>query len=131
MKVVQTYYLCYKVTLTLFNMDAIYRGIYLEFPATFPEENLPGNVHFYLTSEDNAYSVTFEKPMNGKLLKFTTPMGRWIMMAIKAEKFIYIQEGSGCIEKSFWKLYEPFYANHSGFDDCPKRCFAISMPNEL
>ena len=112
-------------------MDAIYRGIYLDFPVAFPEENLPGNVHFYLTSEDNAYSVTLDKPMNGKMLKLTTTMGKWIFMAIRGEKFKYIQEGTGCIEKSFWNLYEPFYANHSGFEECPKRCAAISMPNDM
>ena len=131
MKLVQTYYLCYKVTLTLLNMDALYRGIWVDFLESFSEEDLPESVLLYLTSEDNAYSVTFEKPMNGKLLKVATTMGKWMMMSIRGEKFNYIQEGSGCIEKSFWKLYEPFYANHTGFEECPKRCAAISMPNDM
>ena len=67
--------------------------------------------------------------MNGNVLKHKGKMGHWALLSIKAEKFVYLKEGSGCTDLSFWEMWEPTYSAYSGFDNCPKKCAAISLPN--
>ena len=86
-------------------------------------------MYFYVTSDQNAYSVTFQKRMNGKVLKDEMAMGNWVSMSITVEKFQYLKEKLSCSDKSFWELWEPIYSNYPGFEKCPKKCAAISLPN--
>ena len=101
----------------------------LIFNESLPHEDLPAVVQFYLASEHNSYSALFDKFMNGKVVKQRVKMGQDIEIGIKAEKFIYLEEKSGCSHKSFWELWEPEYSNHPSFKECPKKCAAITLPN--
>ena len=120
---------CYKVNATAPDFIGSVRGLRLNFASYLNETELPLEVTYHLTSEDNAYSVTFDKRMNGNVLKHQGKMGHWALLSIKAEKFIYLKEASGCIDLSFWEMWEPAYSTYSGFDKCPKKCAAISLPN--
>ena len=120
---------CYKINATAPELIGSIRGIRLNFESSLNVSELPENVPYHLTSEDNAYTVTFDKRMNGNVLKHEMKMGHWALLSIKSEKFIYLKETSRCTELSFWEQWEPVYAGYSGFATCPKKCAAISLPN--
>ena len=105
------------------------RGVMINFEPWFPKDKLPRIVEFYLSSEHNSYTVTFGKRMNGKVLRYVSPLRKWAMMGITAEKFVYLKETSQCSDESFWEIWEPRYANYPGFEECPRRCAAITLPN--
>ena len=126
---VQTYFVCYKINSTAPEWRGNARGIKINFEPWVPKAELPRIVEFYLSSEHNVYTITFGKRMNGKVLKYVSTLGKWSGMGIKAEKFIYLKETSNCTDKSFWEIWEPFYANYHGFEKCPRKCAAISLPN--
>ena len=120
---------CYKVNASAPEFIGSVRGISLQFEPSLNKSELPENVPYHLTSEDNAYTVTFDKRMNGNVLKYEMNMGHWALQSIKAEKFLYLKETSGCTDLSFWEQWEPAYAGYAGFATCPKKCAAISLPN--
>ena len=126
---VRTYHVCYKVSSTAKEWRGYARGIRINFEPWFPKEKLPPSVEFFLTSEHNAYTITFGKRMNGKSFKYRIDLGTQAMFGITAEKYIYLKETSQCTDKSFWEIWEPYYANYPGFEKCPKRCAAITLPN--
>ena len=126
---IATNFVCYKINSTAPNMIGSVRGFNLTFRKSLPEEKLPKKLYFYVTSEQNAYSVTFQKRMNGKVLKHEMAMGNWVSMSINVEKFQYLKEKLSCSDKSFWELWEPIYSNYPGFEKCPKKCAAVSLPN--
>ena len=128
-QLIMTTFVCYKLNSTSSVWKGYARGIRLNFASWFPKEKLPWLVYFHLTSEHNAYSITFGKRMNGKMLTHKTKLGRQSMMGITGEKYIYLKETSQCTDKSFWEIWEPFYANYPGFEKCPKRCAAVTLPN--
>ena len=120
---------CYKVNANAPELIGSVRGVKLNFISSLNVSELPEKVPYHLTSEDNAYAVTFDKRMNGNVLKYEMKMGHWALLSIKAEKFKYLKETSGCTDLSFWEQWEPAYAGYSGFATCPKKCAAISLPN--
>ena len=126
---IATYYNCYRVSATALVWKGSARGVKLNFNQSIPEDSLPGTVHTFITSEDNVYSITFQKRMNGNMLQYDAKMGHWIMLSLKAEKFVYLKETSNCTELTFWEQWEPIFSNWKGFDDCPKRCSPITLPN--
>ena len=125
-----TYYNCYKFNATGPKIIGVTRNIKLDFLTTMNKSKLPEEVLFTLTSEHNVYSVLFGKRMNGNTLQHKTKMGFWAVLSIKAEKFIYLKETSGCTDFSFWDQWEPIYSDFPGFDNCPKKCSAVSLPND-
>ena len=46
----------------------------------------------------------------------------------RGQKFVYLPETSECTDLSFWKLWESHYSHYSGFDKCPRKCSAITLP---
>ena len=127
-QMVATIYICYKVNSTAKVRNGYFRGIKIEFDKSIPVEKLPTNIEFYLTSEDNAYSILFGKKMNGKVLKRKHKLGDWAALSIRGQKFVYLPETSECTDLSFWKLWESHYSHYSGFDKCPRKCSAITLP---
>ena len=125
---IATNVMCYKINSTSTVWLGSVRGVKINFHDSFPEEDLPAMMRYYLTSEHNAYSITFNARMNGNFLKYNSPTGHWIMLSIKSEKFVYLKETSGCTDLSFWELWEPYYSSHPSFKNCPKKCAAISLP---
>ena len=128
-KLLVTWFSCFKITATSSTIQGSRRGIKLIFNQSLPDEDLPHELNFYLASEHNSYSALFDKFMNGKAVKHITKMGKEIEIDIKAEKITYLEEKSGCSHKSFWELWEPEYSNHPSFKECPKKCAAITLPN--
>ena len=126
---VATNYNCYKFNTTGPKIIGVTRSLKLDFLSQMNKSKLPEEVLFTLTSEDNVYSVLFGKRMNGKTLQHTTKMGFWAVLSIKAEKFIYLKETSGCTDLSFWDQWEPIYSDFPGFENCLKKCSAVSLPN--
>ena len=120
---------CFKVTATSPQIKGHVRGIKLIYYESTPKEDLPGNFLFYVTSEQNSYSALYNKYMNGKVILHFSYLGKNVRFGLKSEKFIYLKEKSGCIDKSFWELWEPFYFNHENFKNCSKKCSAITLPN--
>ena len=120
---------CFKVTATSPQIKGHVRGIKLIYYESTPKEDLPGNFLFYVTSEQNSYSALYNKYMNGKVILHFSYLGKNVRFGLKSEKFIYLKEKSGCIDKSFWELWEPFYFNHENFRNCSERCSAITLPN--
>ena len=67
--------------------------------------------------------------MNGEVIKHFSYSGHNVMFGLKSEEFVYLKEKSGCVDQSFWDLWEPFYYNHDKFKNCPYKCSAITLPN--
>ena len=127
-EMIATSHVCYKINSTAKLWKGNVRGVKIDFDKSIPAEKLPTKIKFYITSEDNVYSILFGKRMNGNVLKYETSLGTWAMISIKGEKFVYLPETSGCTDNSFWHLWETNYSHYSGFDKCPNKCSAISLP---
>ena len=126
---ITTKFICYKINSTAPEFKGHLRGIKINFLPSIESSDLPLQVDYTLSSEDNAYTVLFDQSMNGDVLRHYAKMGYWAVLNLKTEKFIYLKETSQCVDDSFWKLWEPFYSHYSGFENCPKKCAAISLPN--
>ena len=124
-----TFHSCFKVNASSPQIKGNVRGIKLIYNESAPKEDLPMNLIFHVTSEQNSYSALFGQFMNGEVIKHGTYLGHNVRFGLKSEKFVYLKEKSGCVDKSFWELWEPFYNNHENFEDCPEKCSAITLPN--
>ena len=124
-----TAFSCFKVTASSPKIKGNIRGIKLIYYESIPKEDQPTNFRFYVTSEQNSYSATYNKYMNGEVVTHFSYLGHNVRFGLKSEKFVYLKEKSGCVEKSFWELWAPFYYNHENFKNCSKKCSAITLPN--
>ena len=120
---------CFKINAISSHIKGNVRGIKLIYYESTPKEDLPGNFEFYVTSEQNSYSALFGQFMNGNVIRHLTYLGDNVRFGIKSEKFVYLKEKSGCVDKSFWELWEPFYHNHENLKNCSEKCSAITLPN--
>lgn len=120
--------LCYKINQTDINHKLNFRGIKVFFDESIPIEKLPQDFQFLLTSEDNAYGSTIEKRMNGRFFSHQEKIGHWSIMSINAERFVYLPETSGCVDKSFWEMFEPYYYQKIN-ENCTNKCTPITLPS--
>ena len=104
------------------------RQFYIRFQNEFETKSIP-KMSIYFTSEPNAYGVTQNKWVDGKVFKTDLEIECYKRIDIYPEKYSYIQDQeSKCTkEESFYECFASHVVKLN-FDGCPRKCLSMSLP---
>ena len=104
------------------------RLFYIQFQKEFETKSIP-KMSIYFTSEPNAYGVTQNKWVDGKVFKTDLEIERFKRIDIYPEKYSYIEgQKSKCsTEKSFYECFASHVVKLD-FDGCPRKCLPMTLP---
>ena len=95
---------CYKLTSMMTNNDMIkiITDISINFNSSITEENIP-SLEIFLTSENNAYGVVFNKWVNGKVIKLQIDKGIHKHIELRQQQYNYLEKNFKCSHEAYYE----------------------------
>ena len=118
---------CYKISSVVTKEYTIKDLTYilLHFNTLITKNDLP-SLNVYLTSEDNAYGILFNRWVNGKVVRSHIEKGMMKETELKQEKFSFLPKNSKCTDEAYFNCISRHLA--AELNGTSSNCGLVSYP---